>query len=107
VASVGLISFVYGRPHYGSDRLRAARRLSHRARSRRRGVTNQYARENLTGKGIVVLVVLADDSEEELLPVSYLFLNGHRKRDKRERRKTRFIPSVAVDFPRVWSTPTV
>jgi hypothetical protein len=73
VASVGLISFVYGRPHYGSDRLRAARRLSHRARSRRRGVTNQYARENLTGKGIVVLVVLADDSEEEkLLLVSYL-----------------------------------
>jgi hypothetical protein len=47
------------------------------ARRRRRGVTDEYSKENLTGESTVVLVVMADDSEAELSLVYFPHLNHH------------------------------
>lgn len=41
-------------------------------------MTNEYPKGNLTEESIVVLVVMTDESEEELLLKSYLYLN-HKK----------------------------
>jgi hypothetical protein len=69
-------------------RCRHIKARSHCARRRRRGVTNEYSKGNLTGKSDVVLVyIMADDCEEQLLLVSY----HHRKRDKRKLKKMPYI----------------
>lgn len=60
-----------GRLRLGLTACAAASCRLHCAWHRRRGVKNEYSKENQTGKRIVVLVVIANDSEELLL-VSYL-----------------------------------